>query len=932
MDKYSYISNAHVAYIDELYEDYKKDPESIEPSWKTFFDGFDFAISKFGEDEDGGAIAGTATTPKASNGSLATRGTIMDMEQLPKEIKVRALIHAHRSRAHLRSKTNPVRERRDRKALIDLEDFGLTNEDLNTEFQAGNEIGIGNAKLSKILESLKKIYEGAMGFEYMYIRNPEMLDWLKNKIEKEALAFDPPLEEKKRILSKLNEAVVFENFLHTKYLGQKRFSLEGGESTIPFLDAVINKGADLGAEEVMIGMAHRGRLNVLANVMGKTYEQIFSEFEGTAKPDLTMGDGDVKYHMGFSSEITTAGDKKVNLKLAPNPSHLEAVNPVVEGFVRAKIDHQYEGNKDKVIPILIHGDAAVAGQGIVYEVTQMANLKGYNTGGTIHFVINNQVGFTTDFDDARSSIYCTDAAKIIDAPVIHVNGDDPEAVVFAAKLAAEFRQKYNQDIFIDMVCYRRHGHNESDEPKFTQPELYNLISKHPNPREIYNKELLERGDVDAKLAKHMDKEFRQLLQDRLNMVKEKPLPYNFSPFEQAWKELRKSKPEDFEKSPDTYISEEAIEKVAEALTTLPKGFKPIKQIEAQMKQRKDMFYSSKTLNWAAAELLAYGSLLLEGKTVRLTGQDCRRGTFSHRHAVLHDATTNKSYNSLKELKDNKGQFHIYNSLLSEYAVLGFEYGYAMANPDSLTIWEAQFGDFANGAQTMIDQFISSGESKWQKMNGIVMLLPHGYEGQGPEHSNARPERFLQLSAEYNMVVANITEPSNFFHLLRRQLAWEFRKPCIVMSPKSLLRHPKVMSPIEEFTKGGFREVLPDTTVNPKDVSRVVLCSGKIYYELVEAREKEKVKDVAIVRVEQLHPLPKTQILEAVNSFGKDKEVVWVQEEPENMGYWTYMMRALYRDFPMDVIARKASASPATGYFKVHAEEQQNIINKALKIK
>ncbi|GGZ22165.1 2-oxoglutarate dehydrogenase subunit E1 [Echinicola pacifica] len=929
MDKYSYISNAHVAYIDELYDDYKKDPESIDPSWKTFFDGFDFAITKYGEDAEGGA---TATSSPAQNGALATKGTIMDMEQLPKEIKVRALIHAYRSRAHLRSKTNPVRERRDRKALIDLEDFGLSKADLDTTFQAGHEIAIGDAKLSKILDSLKKIYEGSMGFEFLYIRDPEMLNWLKEKIEKEALTFNPPDEEKKRILYKLNEAVVFENFLHTKYLGQKRFSLEGGESTIPFLDAVINYSADLGAEEVMIGMAHRGRLNVLANVMGKTYEQIFSEFEGTAKPDLTMGDGDVKYHMGFSSEISTPSNKKINLKLAPNPSHLEAVNPVVEGFVRAKIDHQYEGNKDKVVPILIHGDAAVAGQGIVYEVTQMANLKGYNTGGTIHFVINNQVGFTTDFDDARSSIYCTDVAKIIDAPVIHVNGDDPEAVVFAAKIAAEFRQRYNQDIFVDMVCYRRHGHNESDEPKFTQPNLYNLISKHPNPREIYNKELQERGDVDAKLAKQMDKEFRQLLQDRLNMVKEKPLPYNFSPFEQAWKELRKSKPEDFDQSPETFISEDSITTVANALTTLPKGFKPIKQIEAQMKQRKDMFFSSKSLNWAAAELLAYGSLLLDGKTVRLTGQDCRRGTFSHRHAVLHDANTNKSYNSLKEMKESKGQFHIYNSLLSEYAVLGFEYGYAMANPDSLTIWEAQFGDFANGAQTMIDQFISSGESKWQKMNGLVMLLPHGYEGQGPEHSNARPERFLQLSAEYNMVVSNITEPSNFFHLLRRQLTWEFRKPCIVMSPKSLLRHPKVVSPLEEFTQGRFREIITDTEVNAKDVTRVLLCSGKIYYDLAEAREKNKIKDVAIIRVEQLHPLPEKQIVEAVKSFKKNNEVVWVQEEPENMGYWTFMMRALLRDFPMDVIARKASASPATGYFKVHQEEQQNIINQALRIK
>ncbi len=934
MDKFSYISNAHVAYIDELYADFKNNPESIDPSWKTFFDGFDFAITKFGEsDESPGTKSlngNTPAQPEPANGALATRGTIMDMEQLPKEIKVRALIHAYRSRAHLRSKTNPVRERRDRKALIDLEDFGLDQNDLNTEFQAGKEIGIGTAKLSKIVESLKIIYEGAVGFEYLYIREPEMLDWLKTKIEKDALAFNPAVEEKKRILSKLNQAVVFENFLHTKYIGQKRFSLEGGESTIPFLDAVINTSVSLGVEEVMIGMAHRGRLNVLANIMGKTYEQIFSEFEGTAKPDLTMGDGDVKYHMGYSSDIITPDGKKVNMKLAPNPSHLEAVNPVVEGFIRAKIDSQHKGDSKKALPILIHGDAAVAGQGIVYEVTQMAGLKGYNTGGTIHFVINNQVGFTTDFDDARSSIYCTDVAKMIDAPVIHVNGDNAEAVVFAANLAAEFRQKFNKDIFVDMVCYRRHGHNESDEPKFTQPELYNIISKHPNPREIYVKKLTERGDIDAEIAQVMDQEFRQLLQDRLNMVKEKPLPYQFTKFEQAWLSMRRSNPEDFDQSPDTGVSEEMINKVAEALTAVPKGFKPIKQIEVQLKQRKDMYFNSRSLNWAAAELLAYGTLLLEGKTVRITGQDCQRGTFSHRHAVVHDANSNKPYNFLKELKESKGQFHIYNSLLSEYAVLGFEYGYNMANPHSLVIWEAQFGDFANGAQTMIDQFISSGESKWGKMNGLVMLLPHGYEGQGPEHSNARPERFLQLSAEYNMVVANITEPSNFFHMLRRQLAWEFRKPCIVMSPKSLLRHPKVVSPLDEFTNGRFKEIIGDSTVKAKDVKRVLLCSGKIYFDLEEAREKEKISDVAIIRIEQLHPLPKKQILEELKAY-KNAEIVWVQEEPENMGYWNYILRLLYKDLPMDLIARKTSASPATGYHKVHVQEQNAIIEKALKI-
>ena len=921
MDKFTYIANAHVSYIDELYTAYKLDASSIDPSWKEFFDGFDFALSHSSEGLGQSFPSGEAK-------STALSGTIMEVESLPQEIRVRAMIHAYRSRAHLRSKTNPVRARRDRKPLIDPDNFGLGEGDMATVFEAGKEIGIGPASLSQIVQALKTIYEGPMGFEFLYIRNAEMLDWFKSKIEKEALAFSPSYEEKKRVLSKLNQAVVFENFLHTKYLGQKRFSLEGGESTIPFLDAVINTAAHHGVEEVMIGMAHRGRLNVLANIMGKTYEQIFSEFEGTAKPDLTMGDGDVKYHMGYSSDIITPGQKKVHLKLAPNPSHLEAVNPVVEGFIRAKIDHAHKGDARKALPILIHGDAAVAGQGIVYEVTQMAGLKGYNTGGTIHFVINNQVGFTTDFDDARTSIYCTDVAKIIDAPVIHVNGDNAEAVVFAAKLAAEFRQKFSKDIFVDMVCYRRHGHNESDEPKFTQPELYNIISKHPNPREIYIKHLTERGDFDAQIASQMDAEFRQLLQDRLNMVKEKPLPYQATKFETEWANLRRSNPKDFEQSPETGISQDQIEKVAEAITFIPKGFKAIKQIESQMKQRKEMFFESKELNWASAELLAYGSLLLEGKTVRLTGQDVQRGTFSHRHAVIHDANTNQPFNSLLEMKDRKGQFYIYNSLLSEYAVLGFEYGYAMANPHALTLWEGQFGDFANGAQTMIDQFISSGETKWQKMNGLVMLLPHGYEGQGPEHSNARPERFLQLSAEYNMVVANITEPSNFFHLLRRQQAWEFRKPCVVMSPKSLLRHPKVVSPLDEFTSGRFREVLPDTTVKAKEVKRVVLCTGKVYFDLEEAREKEKNTQVALVRLEQLHPLPKKQIFDVLNSY-KGAEVVWVQEEPENMGYWNYLLRLLYQELPMRVIARKSSASPATGYNKVHVEEQRNLIAQAL---
>lgn len=912
MSNYSYLSNADPKAVEALYQQYTQDPSSVDEGWKKFFEGFDFAQESFP------MLPGEEATPKKSAASVLVSD---------KEVQVRNLIHAYRTRAHLRSKTNPVRERRDRKPILDLEDFGLTEADLNTEFNSGAEIGIGRATLQKIIDSLKYIYEGTVGFEYMSVRDPEKLKWLREKIEKDALAFNPSHQQRTRILAKLNEAVVFENFLHTKYLGQKRFSLEGGETTIPALDTIINRGAELGVEEVMIGMAHRGRLNVLANIMGKTYEQIFNEFEGNAKPDLTMGDGDVKYHMGFSSQVDTPSGHKVEIKLAPNPSHLEAVNPVVEGFVRAKGDAEYNKDRSKILPVLIHGDAAVAGQGIVYEVVQMSQLKGYNTGGTIHFVINNQVGFTTDFDDARSSVYCTDVAKMIDAPVLHVNGDDPEAVVFCVQFATEYRQKFGGDIFVDMVCYRRHGHNESDEPKFTQPNLYNIISKHPNPREVYNKKLIDMGEVEAELAKKMDQEFRGLLQDRLNMVKQQPLPYVYQPLEEEWRNLRRSKPEDFDLSPETGVKQAEIDKVAKALTEIPKGFKPIKQIEKQLKQRKDMFFKDKQLNWAGGELLAYGTLLLEGNPVRLTGQDVQRGTFSHRHAVLHDANTNEAYNSLNHLEGTDQKFEIYNSLLSEFGVMGFEFGYAMANPNALTIWEAQFGDFANGAQVMIDQFISCSETKWQRMNGLVLLLPHGYEGQGPEHSNARPERYLQLCAEYNMVVANITTPANFFHALRRQLTWEFRKPLVVMSPKSLLRHPKAVSDLSDFTSGRFQEVIADDTVKPASARKVVLCSGKVYYDLIEKREKDKIKDVAVIRLEQLHPFPKTQINDLLAKYTKAEDFVWLQEEPENMGYWNYIQR-IYPERSFKLISRKASASPATGFAKVHAEEQELIIEKA----
>ncbi|CAG5072144.1 2-oxoglutarate dehydrogenase E1 component [Dyadobacter sp. CECT 9623] len=918
MDKYTYIANSDASYIEELYNSYKQDATSVDEGWQKFFEGFDF-FQKY-------PINGNGHTSAAASGKEAATVGKPDPGRIRKEMEVVHLIRGFRSRGHLMATTNPIQKRKDRRPQLEITDFNLGPEDLETVFEAGVEVFGRPATLKEIVESLKTIYTRNIGFEYLYIRDREQKSWLRKKIEKEALHMDFSVDEKKHILSKLNEAVVFENFLHTKYLGQKRFSLEGGETTIPALDAMINKAAEMGVVEVMIGMAHRGRLNVLANIMQKTYGQIFNEFEGNL-PDQVWGDGDVKYHMGFASQITTKDGNKVHLKLAPNPSHLEAVNPVVEGYIRARADGMYDSDYDRVLPVLIHGDAAVAGQGIVYEVTQMSALNGYYTGGTIHFVINNQVGFTTDFIDARSSIYCTDIAKIVDAPVLHVNGDDPEAVVYCMRLAVEYRQKFNKDIFIDMVCYRRHGHNEADEPKFTQPVLYKSIENHQNPREIYQKTLAERGDIDAQLAANMDKEFKQLLQERLDMVKQKTLPYTLPKLEQEWHTLRKSKPEDFEKSPETGVPLDVLQKIGKALTTTPENFNRLKQIDKLLKDREQMIFDKKEVNWATAELLAYGSILVEGNIVRLSGQDVQRGTFSHRHAVLRDVETNAAYNSLQHIQEGQGPFMIYNSLLSEYGVLGFEFGYSMANPNALVIWEAQFGDFANGTQVIIDQFVTSSETKWDRWTGLVMLLPHGYEGQGPEHSNARPERYLQLSANYNLIVANVTTPANFFHLLRRQLKFPFRKPLVVMSPKSMLRHPLCISPMDSLVNGSFQETIGDTYADPKKVKKVLLCTGKLYYELYERQQADKRDDVAIIRLEQMHPFPQTQVDAHLNQY-PDAKVYWVQEEPFNMGGWTFMLRMYKGAKPLSVIARESSASPSTGFSKIHAKEQAEIISRA----
>ena len=912
MIDYSFLANAHPAYIESLYKQFRENPESLDSSWNLFFKGFDFASQENG------------------NGSTKTAPDTLDDEAFRKELAVRSLIYGYRHRGHLLSTTNPIRKRKDRHPFLDLEHFGLGDNDLDTVFRAGDAIGLKNATLRQIRERLIALYCGNIGFEHVHIEDRDRRLWLREKIENRTLApgYGFSMEKKTRILEKLNQAVIFESFLHRKFVGQKRFSLEGGETTIAALDAIINKSAELGAEELVFGMAHRGRLNVLANIMQKTYEQIFTEFEGTAIPDLSFGDGDVKYHLGYSSQAPAANGKLVHLKLAPNPSHLEAVNPVVLGFARAKADILYKGDFSKIIPVLIHGDAALAGQGIVFETEQMSQLDGYKTGGTIHFVINNQIGFTTDFEEARSSTYATGVASIVQAPVFHVNGDDPEAVVFAVELAIEYRQQFHTDVFIDMVCYRRHGHNESDNPEFTQPEMYKTIKNHENPREVYSKVLIERDSLQKELSEQMKVKFESDLQARLDMLQQNRLPYTYQQPEQDWRALtKKTSAADYAESPVTGVKRKHLDVVLKHLRTIPEGFTPVKEINRYLNNLKKMVETG-VLDWATAELMSYGTLLTEGRDIRISGQDVQRGTFSHRHALFSDSENYAVYNRLETVAEKQGFFRIYNSLLSEFGVLGFEYGYAMATPNALVIWEAQFGDFANGAQTMIDQFISAGESKWLRMNGLVMLLPHGYEGQGPEHSSARLERFLQLCGNYNMTVANISTPANLFHVMRRQLVRPFRKPLVIMSPKSLLRHPLCVSPIADFEEGTrFREVIDDAGAVVKKVKRVLFCTGKVYYDLLERQTAENRTDVAIVRIEQLYPFPLEQV-QAIIAKYKGKEYFWVQEEPANMGAWSYLRTFFAESLPVQCISRNISASPAVGFLKVHKEQQAGIVDRA----
>jgi 2-oxoglutarate dehydrogenase E1 component len=926
MSNFSHLSNANPRYIENLYLQFSNDPDSVDQSWKDFFLGFEYA-----SESTNGAVTGDADKlPQATDGSI-------DWLHVEKELRVFALIKAYRVRGHVDAAIDPINVFDDPDAILDLADYGLSEADLPTVFKAAEQLHMAPTSLKEIIAQLDRIYLGPIGFECDHIFPREKRRWLRDRIEKMSPenAYGLTLEDKKHILSRINDAVTFEDFLKLKYKSTKRFGLEGGEAAIVSLDAIINQAAVEGVEEVIIAMAHRGRLNTLTNIMGKSLESMFQEFEG-ATPDDVKGDGDVKYHMGYRGSLDTRAGKKVHVELAPNPSHLEAVGPVVEGMARAKADMLYDNDYDKILPILIHGDAAVAGQGIVFETAQMSELDAYTTGGTIHFIINNQIGFTTDQEDARTSIYSSGVASVTQSPVFHVNGDDPEAVMFVSRLAVEYRNEFNSDVYIDMLCYRKHGHNEGDEPNFTQPGMYAKIKKHDDIRQLYSAQLAKRGDVEQRVADKMYKDLKAELQTIFDKVKTTTLPYNYQPPVQEWAKMEADhwKMSNFEQSPETGVAKATIDKILKHLTTLPADFDYVSKMERLYKGYNKAL-SNNAIDWAMCELSAYASLLMEGHNIRMSGQDVRRGTFSHRHAVLTSQDGEQKLNRLDGLTDEQGKLLIYNSHLSEFAVLGFEYGYATTSPNNLVIWEAQFGDFANGAMTMFDQFISSGESKWARMNGLTVLLPHGYEGQGPEHSSARLERFLQLCAEYNMIVTNVTMPANFFHLMRRQLAWNFRKPLINMSPKSGFRHAMAVSKVEDLGPGTrFQEILDDPTITKtgnKKVKRILLCSGKVYFDLAQHKEQNQRDDVAIVRLEQLFPLPTQQIKDILKRY-KGAEVMWVQEESRNAGAWSFISEhMLYNEaigVKLTYVGRPATASPATGYKKVHVKEQAALVEKA----
>ena len=918
MDRFSFLNAIHAQLIDDLYEQYRKYPDALEPSWKAFFQGFDFALENYGDEgyisENGQP---SVVVQQVSNSNIP--------DEIRKEFLVMNLIEAYRSRGHLFTKTNPVRDRRTYSPTLSIENFGLSTADLNTKFNCAIEIGLKEAAtLQNIINRLETIYCNSIGVEYMHIDSVEEKKFIRDFLQQNENKPQLSSQQKIEILRKLNQAVAFENYLNTKFVGQKRFSLEGNESLIPALDQLIIKSAKLGVQEVVLGMAHRGRLNVLTNIFGKSYKQIFSEFEGKEFEEDVFS-GDVKYHLGVTNHIKTSDNKDIIINLVPNPSHLETVASLAEGITRAKIDNIYKDSK-KVLPIVIHGDGAIAGQGIVYQVDQMMTLDGYKTGGTIHIVVNNQVSFTTNYLDARSAIYSTDIAKVTSSPVMHINADDAEAVVHSLHFAAEFRARFGKDVYIDLLGYRKYGHNEGDEPKFTQPKLYKAISKHQNPKEIYKAKLMTEGIVSDEVLKEMEAEFKDLLDKDFDTAKEIEKNRLDIFMSEIWKGYQYEKGS-IQTPIDTSFDLEKLRELAVKISTLPADKKFINKITRLFATRLKMIEGN-SIDWALGEWLAYATLLTEGHNVRISGEDVERGTFSHRHAVVKTEDTEEEYTPLQHISESR--FDIFNSHLSEYGVLGFDYGYAMASPEMLTIWEAQFGDFVNGAQIIIDQYLVAAEEKWKAQNGLVMLLPHGFEGQGAEHSSGRLERFLELTANDNIIVANCTTPANFFHILRRQLKWNFRKPLVIMSPKSLLRHPRVVSPLEDLANGKFQPIIDDTTADANKVEKLVLCTGKLYYELLAKKEELNAENIALVRLEQIYPLQREDLDNILNKYSNRKELIWAQEEPENMGAWTYILRHL-RNTGIDVIAPVSSGSPAPGSHKMFEKNQQGVINKVFGI-
>ncbi|TLF44292.1 2-oxoglutarate dehydrogenase E1 component [Maribacter aurantiacus] len=917
MDKYSFLNAVHTSYFSELYDKYLINPDSIEPSWRAFFQGFDFGIESSLDELD---------IDTENRSTVTINGNQVEMpESLQKEFQVIRLIDGYRSRGHLFTKTNPVRERRRYEPTLDIVNFGLAEADLDTVFNAGDIIGIGPSTLREIIAHLTSIYCDSIGVEYMYIRKPERIKWIQNwiNVNDNHPNFSP--ERKKHILKKLNQAVSFEGFLHTKYVGQKRFSLEGNESLIPALDVIVERAAEMGVKQFVMGMAHRGRLNVLTNIFGKSAKDIFSEFDGKDY-EQEIFDGDVKYHLGWTSDRMSDNGNQIRMNIAPNPSHLETVGAVVEGIARAKQDAHYQDDFSKVLPIVVHGDAAIAGQGLVYEVIQMANLDGYRTGGTIHIVVNNQIGFTTNYLDARSSTYCTDVGKVTLSPVLHVNADDAEAVVHAALFALEYRMQFDQDVFLDLLGYRKYGHNEGDEPRFTQPKLYKAIAKHMNPRDIYAERLMKEGVINEGYVAELEKQYKDSLEVKLEDSRKEDKTI-ITPFmADEWKGFENVREWEMMDPVDTTFEKEKLNEIAKVITELPKGKKFLRKVEKLVKDRHKMYFEDDSLDWAMGELLAYGTLLQEGFGVRMSGQDVERGTFSHRHAVMKVEESEEEVLLLNNISTKQGRFQIYNSLLSEYGVVGFDYGYAMASPNTLTIWEAQFGDFSNGAQIMIDQYISAAEDKWKLQNGLVMLLPHGYEGQGAEHSSARMERYLQLCARDNMYIADVTTPAQMFHILRRQMKANFRKPLIIFTPKSLLRHPKAVSTVDELANGSFKEVIDDATADVKKVKSLVFCTGKFYYDLLAVKEELNRDDVALVRVEQLFPLPDQQMKDLIAKYKNADDIVWAQEEPRNMGAWSHLMMHFSDVGKFRVASRRFYAAPAAGSAVRSKARHQQVID------